>query len=322
MKVFLNENFLDYENLSCLSLLDDFIYELKNKGIENIYWSEDLYNFIILFSEEKDPNISQMFLSISDKIEKSMTIYTYQNLYKNYFLPIITPENPQLLHIKSNSSIAEAVEEQIKYPQENILLLNINDKKEGVLDNCLYILRKEPISEKIDFIKINCLDDLKQINFIFAINEIKKRYSKRQFEELENNPEFQKIKKNALSFNFLDWKPTKEKLLPLVELSNFLLSNKDITNEDTKALNLEFGELVAMINGYLYEKKISHYNETSNSKRKVYSAGKGRDKIYLSIEFEKKLVFEAFEFQGKHLGELNFYGKLNPQSKHTLKLTN
>lgn len=124
--------------------------------------------------------------------------------------------------------------------------------------------------------------------------------------------------KEILSNKFLrpDWCPSKE-LFPCLAFSNMFVDNDwkifrasiKTNQQEKEAIIQKYGKIVAERNGYMKDKKISDLNTTKDKKRVVYSAGKGKSRIYLSVDLEKG-GFEICNYSGNHLGEYFFDGKL------------
>ncbi len=117
-------------------------------------------------------------------------------------------------------------------------------------------------------------------------------------------------------------RPLSDNPLPSVEFSDMLVSNDwDEFRERLKkypkeknGMIIKMAENVAEINGYKFNPELSSCNqERKDSLRQIFEAGKGRDKIYLSTDFEKG-AFEVCDYRGKHLGEYSFEGKRTQQA--------
>ena len=66
----------------------------------------------------------------------------------------------------------------------------------------------------------------------------------------------------------------------------------------------------------VYEEGINYFMPILNpNQRQMLEVG------HTAIEFEKPFVFEVFDFNGTHIGELSFDGVLRPQNKHEIKVT-
>lgn len=128
-----------------------------------------------------------------------------------------------------------------------------------------------------------------------------------------------------------EWKPS-ENLFPNIEFSNQLVKNEDWNNfysqrdaaknsNDRLAIIIEIGKKVATRNQYYSDKKVSELNTSKTKLRIVFGAGKGKDRIYLSIDLEKG-GFEVCNYLGEHLGEYFFDGTLQSGKKsgHNLKI--
>ncbi len=113
------------------------------------------------------------------------------------------------------------------------------------------------------------------------------------------------------------WKH-KQNYFPKREFSDRLVNNdwdkfrrdlKSISSNEKMAKIKEIGALVAKINGYRFNSDLSSHNQKKcKSARSIHQAGKKRDTIYLSVDFEKG-AFEVCDFDGIHLGEFGFNGK-------------
>lgn len=121
-----------------------------------------------------------------------------------------------------------------------------------------------------------------------------------------------------------EWKPS-ENLFPNIEFSNKLVKDEDWNNyflardsaknpHDRLAIIIEMGKQVAQRNQYYPDKKVSELNTTGNKLRFVFGAGKGKDRIYLSIDLEKG-GFEVCNYLGEHLGEYFFDGIIKSGKK-------
>lgn len=128
-----------------------------------------------------------------------------------------------------------------------------------------------------------------------------------------------------------EWKPS-ENLFPNIDFSNQLIKDEDWNNfyterdaannpNDRLAIIIDIGKKVAARNQYYSDKKVSDLNTTKTKLRIVFGAGKGKDRIYLSIDLEKG-GFEVCNYLGAHLGEYFFDGSLKSGKKtdHGLKI--
>jgi len=91
--------------------------------------------------------------------------------------------------------------------------------------------------------------------------------------------------------------------------------------DDRIALIKIIAHKVANRNFYNYNEELSNYNDLHNHNSKttpyqIFEAGYGRDRIYLSTDFETG-AFEICDYRGNHKGEYFFNGNLNPNSKDT-----
>lgn len=128
-----------------------------------------------------------------------------------------------------------------------------------------------------------------------------------------------------------EWKPS-EKLFPNIDFSNQIVKDEDWNNfysvrdaaksaNDRLAVIIETGKKVATRNQYYLDKKVSDLNTTATKLRIVFGAGKGKDRIYLSIDLEKG-GFEVCNYLGEHLGEYFFDGSMQSGRKlgHDLRI--
>lgn len=109
-----------------------------------------------------------------------------------------------------------------------------------------------------------------------------------------------------------------ENYFPRLDFSNLLVENgnwetfrekrdKTTSYYERLAVIREYGEKVAERNGYKHDVRISTLNTSQNVKRIIFGGGKGKDKIYLSIDFETG-GFEVCNYLGEHIGEYFFDG--------------
>lgn len=112
--------------------------------------------------------------------------------------------------------------------------------------------------------------------------------------------------------------PSSNNPLPSVEFSDMFMNNEFRERlkkpEEKTAQIRKMAENVAEINGYEFNPELSSCNQKlRKSLRQIFEAGRGRDKIYLSTDFEKG-AFEVCDYRGKHLGEYSFEGKRTQQA--------
>lgn len=77
------------------------------------------------------------------------------------------------------------------------------------------------------------------------------------------------------------------------------------------AMFLEVGTYIAILNGWIYEKRLSELNSTKDIKRRIFKGG--NPTCYLSIDVMHG-CFEFLDRQGKHITEYNF--EAEDQNKH------
>jgi hypothetical protein len=136
------------------------------------------------------------------------------------------------------------------------------------------------------------------------------------------------LKSNELILS--SWNPS-EVYFPCIDYSNLLVSGdwsqfykhrSDAKNkEEIRAIIVAFGKMVAERNFYEYDQKVSSINTTGAQKRIIYSAGIGKERIYLSIDLEHG-GFEICNYKGMHLGEYFFDGnkKSDYKSGHDINV--
>ena len=97
------------------------------------------------------------------------------------------------------------------------------------------------------------------------------------------------------------------------------------SKEDKRERYITFGCKVALLNGWMYNRKVSAMNTTDNQKRVVFDSEKlftGYKICYLSIDLEgPDLCFELCDRNGCHIGEVDRYGNVsNPAQHHNLNV--
>jgi hypothetical protein len=139
-----------------------------------------------------------------------------------------------------------------------------------------------------------------------------------QKDHLDKNKSFILIIKSG-DFNL----PTLDDPFP-----NLIQSNKLVNNDwhefkqrldkspKQKLSNIQaMADDVATINGYIFNNDLSSLNQRKRKAyRKIYEAGEGRNKVYLSVDFEKGR-FELCNYAGIHQGEYKFDGEKSGKSQ-------
>jgi len=78
---------------------------------------------------------------------------------------------------------------------------------------------------------------------------------------------------------------------------------------------LQVGKIVAEMNGWEYDSKVTQLNDNPRHRRSIYRSVNVNKKYYLSIDFEKAYgAFELHKHNGKHLGEIGFKGTHPPRN--------
>lgn len=323
MQVYLNELCLKTDDLY---KLDDYVDVFDKNKIKHIFYSPDIEKRIT--DQLTDDNELTLLLTVLEKLQNKAKIYREQfEENENYFVPICSEENPQLINVKL-TSIAKATEVAIDSTNEMILLLHLSDNEFNQNGFC-HILYQDR-QKQTSLIKLPIIDTTQKIHLFLGLDFIKQQ-RREEFESLEKQQYYKEAQQKALSFDFSKCIYNETNLLPLKAFSDFIVPSKyekdwEKWGKDVKldgkgavnAANIAFGDKVATINGYIFNERVTKLNEKSEHKREIYDVGQSRDKIYLSIEFEKPFTFEVFNFSGKHIGELNYGGKLKEQDKHIL----
>lgn len=244
----------------------------------------------------------------------------------------IHPANPQDLYFSvdfmqyllvcvNESTLAETAERTLKNSGEQILLLNFqtDNKQEKYISILKQAYQKLPT-----LVHVGQRDSLNRIKEWFSL-EVELRNL------IENIQMYETIKLayQNTKFDFETWKPN-ENYLPLAPVSDLLVGNdwqkfrQEIKEKESEKMAIisQMGRQVALLNGYSYSHEISNLNKSNNKKREIYEAGEGRNKIYLSCDFESG-GFEICDFSGTHLGEFGFHGNQTGKAKpedHSIKL--
>lgn len=96
--------------------------------------------------------------------------------------------------------------------------------------------------------------------------------------------------------------------------------------KDKKAELIEVGTIVAELNGWQYDERVSKLNKNAGQMRHIFRSKSGVKDCYLSVDFEKPYgFFELHDYKGKHLGEIKFIdgspsGGADSQGHHNIKV--
>jgi hypothetical protein len=131
-----------------------------------------------------------------------------------------------------------------------------------------------------------------------------------------------------INTDFTGWVPAKD-FFPKLESpkreeekwKKFIAKRDSLSDRDRMAF-IEFeGTEVAERNGYQLDSFTTKINRSKDSKRKVFSFGLQKGKIYLSIDFETG-GFEVCDYKGEHLGEYRFSGikEKGADSSHDIEI--
>ncbi len=83
---------------------------------------------------------------------------------------------------------------------------------------------------------------------------------------------------------------------------------------DKKAELFRVGTIVAEMNGWVFDKKISAINKNDGQLRFIFRSNNSKRTYYLSIDFENTYgAFELHDHNGSHLGEIDFLGTHPPR---------
>lgn len=255
-------------------LLNNFkiINEFK---ITKIYWRGEFDNYLM-----KNP------LFVLEKNRNTPVYYRYRTLCMEYIeiQDIGSCKADPALSCKHgnnefNDHFMELMHNLLTKAENIFLLLGIDNQSGDYVFSCdchIYKLKPDLIKTTNDWFK-HIPNDLETDSWKHKENY----FPKREFSDgLVNN----------------DWKGFREALKKLPS--------------GTKIAKIEkIGALVAKINGYRFNPHLSSHNQKKcKSARSIHQAGKKRDTIYLSVDFEKG-AFEVCDFDGIHLGEFGFNGK-------------
>ncbi len=243
-----------------------------------------------------------------------------------------------------NSNIEKIKSQKLKYiisKKDSIW----NDEERILITNCPIIgIQLQDSQEISEGLKIACLYNTIAVSF-----QTQKFWNKASLDlihiaEDDDNQTYEQIVsiKHASSKKHIDeqnewlssllskkligaeWKPN-ENLFPNIDFSNQLVKDEDWshfiaerdaakTPNDRLAIIIDIGKKVAERNQYYSDRKVSEINTNSIKKRIVFGAGKGRERVYLSIDLEKG-GFEVCDYLGNHLGEYFFDGSLKSGKK-------
>jgi hypothetical protein len=127
-------------------------------------------------------------------------------------------------------------------------------------------------------------------------------------------------------FDWSKWQPSVDNLLPRVDLSNKLIEGdwekfrnelRHLQSQEKNAIIEKLAKNVAEINGYSYNQRLSTHNQKrQKGLRSIYEAGVGKQKMYLSTDFETG-AFEVCNHKGWHLGEYSFGGEQTKEADNS-----
>lgn len=227
------------------------------------------------------------------------------------------------LELVNGTSLAEIAHRKIAQATKQFLVINFS-KSRFQTDDFVSII-KQTCSNLPKLVHLTQIDTLNALKKWFRVEIDLKSV-------IDNELKFEEVKQLLYKsdFDFDEWNPTK-KYLPLVHVSNILVEeNWDTFREELSKKPQDkiakislMAKQVAIINGYDYNQQVSDLNKNTGQRREVYSAGKKRDVIYLSVDFETG-GYEVCDYSGTHLGEYWFDGSQTQAAKpntHSLKLS-
>ncbi len=159
-------------------------------------------------------------------------------------------------------------------------------------------------NKKDEFIFLNCIEI--QANFhlsLFLETTIKPILSDKYDVFYTKYMDFYK------NFDFSMWNPNQNPF-PAHHIIHEYLKDKMEKEKTGKGFNEKetihekWGEAMAILNFYTFDEGISNLNQKdTNKKRRIFSAGNGKNKMYLSTDFQHGEM-EICDHNGKHLCEI------------------
>jgi len=314
MQIFLNEICFkpDEIGIDIIEKLENFLR--KERSI-HFYFTENHIDFIV-DKLENNPNSKQedLLLLNLEKLRKKNNINETLVSYKcRYYLPFF--QEPKLLDVTS-CSVAECTERLYNDPNEIYLVISY-PSCECNINAYTNVIRREIENGKINLSSIPTIDNIDDIEYLkkwFYKNITLKECLLDSYnlvcKELENpNSVLSTTLKN---FDFETWNPS-EIYFPLIQFSNYLFPNQNASLFIDQQRNLrqdkgnirKINEKFAKINGYVLDECVKSAN--TNGIRYIYKAGNGKQRIYISTDFEST-EFEVCNFEGEWLGSYGYFG--------------
>lgn len=271
-----------------LSHLEKHLMFISEYKVTKIYWNDELESYLWSYPQRPPWRLSRdwsnpLVLILYRLFSRNIILLPYFQVQNSCS---ITPDLNDAYNRNILVAFLKIVHELIHREQKFILCLGIKNKS---------------FSDRDFLCTCNCFGTSLSPEIVYDPND------------WLNISEIEKIFFNHLKKK--NWKP-KQILFPLVEISNQLVNSDWDTFIQSLAQNpaqriariKEIGNKVARLNGYCLNRRVSiHNSRIRNGLRAIYEAGSGRNKIFLSIDFEKG-SFEVCSFKGEHLGEYGFNG--------------
>lgn len=331
MYAYLNDISLNYpigQTGDSFSLVSEVI------DITNLLWDEYSIEYTKVPNDFKDKKIAGQY-SIKEIIEN------YEDNDESEYNEFADLRF-KLLGFLGNrvfSNIDEIDEEILKeYESKNAWVSVSTRDSESQLLTGAYLLSRPTISFRTDpYFEVDYLPCKYHIEYSKDNIKTKDDHLKNLFsvENVENHKQYLIEVKKAIKFPTQNWDATKnpiwnDKTKDLLEKMQFPQS-LDGLKEKISELK-EVGELVAELNGWKKDDKITKYNRSKDHIRLIFTTYSRPGVAYLSIDIKNpKGCFEHYDHRGHHLGEISFEdGKPIPRGgsdtgkdtkgKHNLKL--
>lgn len=322
-EIFINEfalnfgNYTDVNDLEkALDIFDEMLQMLKklNKNVVLFANAENLYRILSEnFEFIANPSLVTNLISKIDELN-TWAENSKQDNQANYFYINFSTEKLERI---TGTTLAEITERFLLYQENtNFLIINFENLTYTTAENLSFL--KQKFKEETLFITLTTLGSILKIkNWIKVYAEWQELISEKEVFEKIKNKFFENEK--YLNFDWGNWQPNKDfpnNLLPFREISDvftqdnwvdFQAEYKKNTTEK-EAIISKMAKKVAIINGYVFDKRVSDLNKTSGKKREIYSAGESNHIIYLSVDFETG-GFEVCNHTGEWQGEYSFSGK-------------
>lgn len=164
-----------------------------------------------------------------------------------------------------------------------------------------------------DLIKVLTSDNIEVVLKYLITDAIYNHVTESKYRKIINSEPY----KTWLTYDSSKWNPSADSL-PHKNLSDFLCAKsnwsamrtslKSTPSRSQIAKSKELFHLIALINNYHYNQKLSALNSSKTKNRLIYSSTNlaPKETIHLSLDMEKFGVYEKCNHNGEHLGEFNF----------------